>query len=150
MWNEHSNITAKLNVLREPKDDSLGVPADPVHNSALRENRRRPDAALPLTAQAGLGLTASQKWHSSKPDESELNRANKDSYIHYEPSLGTMEDCDSEEIQNQRGEVSASMTDAVKDHSVEVRHKVENAILLDDADLVGRITTVCDNYHKGL
>ena len=42
------------------------------------------------------------------------------------------------------------MTDAVKDHSVEVRHKVENAILLDDADLVERITTVCDNYHKGL
>ena len=30
MWNEPSNITARLNVLKEPKDDSLGVPADPV------------------------------------------------------------------------------------------------------------------------
>ena len=148
MWKEPSNITAKLNVLREPKDDSLGVPADPVHNSALRENRRRPDAALPLTAQAGLGLTASQKWHSSKPDESELNRAHKDAYIHYEPSSGTMEDWNDDEIQYQRGEVSASMTDAVKDHSVEVRPEMEGATIVGDADLVGRLKTVCNKYSN--
>ena len=75
----HTYITAKLNILREPKNESLGVPADPVHNSVPRENRGRPDAALPPMAQAiSIGLTAKQKWHSTKPDESELNRAQTD------------------------------------------------------------------------
>ena len=72
---------AKLNVLREPKNGPSGVPADPVHNSVVRENRTRPDAALPFR-----GLTASPKWHHPKLDDPELNRAHKDMYIHYEPA----------------------------------------------------------------
>ena len=72
---------AKLNVLREPKNGPSGVPADPVHNSVVRENRTRPDAALSFR-----GLTASPKWHHPKLDDPELNRAHKDQYIHYEAS----------------------------------------------------------------
>jgi hypothetical protein len=64
---------AKLNVLREPKNGTSGVPADPVHNSVVRENRTRPDAALPMR-----GLTASPKWYSPKLDGPELNRAHRD------------------------------------------------------------------------
>ena len=43
---------AKLNALKEPKDELSGVPMDPVHNSVVRENHTRPDAALPPMAQA--------------------------------------------------------------------------------------------------
>jgi hypothetical protein len=64
---------AKLNVLREPKNGTSGVPADTVHNSVVRENRTRPDAVLPMR-----GFTASPKWYSPKLDEPELNRAHKD------------------------------------------------------------------------
>jgi hypothetical protein len=59
-----------------------------------------------------------------------------------------MEDWNDDEIQYQRGEVSASMTDAVKDHSVEVRHEVEGATIVGDADLVGRLNTVCNKYSN--
>jgi len=139
---------AKLNVLREPKNGTSGVPADPVHNSVVRENRTRPDAALPMR-----GLTASPKWYSPKLDGPELNRAHKDQYIHYEASAIGMEEADSEEPRYRGSEHSPpspseslhnrdDVRNGEKDSSAELDSE-GSPTLVGDPDLIEGAKSLC-------
>jgi hypothetical protein len=73
--------TAKLSIQREPKNGISGVPVDQDGKTS----------SLPGDDSYVNGFNRNQKWHSTKPDRPELNRAHKDAYIHYEASAEGMD-----------------------------------------------------------
>ena len=69
--------TAKLSILREPKNGILGVPAD---------QDGKTSSLLGGVCSVSNGFNRNPKWHCTKLDIPELNRARKDAYVHYEAS----------------------------------------------------------------
>ena len=77
--------TAELHTMREPKNDTLGVPADQLYNSSAV-------GSVPvLGAPDTKGFVAKQRWHQTKLDGSELNRAHMSEMIHYEATAEGLE-----------------------------------------------------------
>jgi hypothetical protein len=77
--NTHTRVpTARLHTIREPKNDTSGVPADQLYNSSAVGSV--PVLGIPDTK----GFVAKQRWHQTKLDGSELNRAHMSDLIHYE------------------------------------------------------------------
>ena len=77
--------TAELHTMREPKNDTLGMPADQLYNSSAVGSV--PVLGIPDTK----GFVASQRWHQTKLDGSELNRAHVSDMIHYEATAEGLE-----------------------------------------------------------
>ena len=77
--------TARLLTMGEPKNDSLGMPADQLHNSSAVGSV--PVSGIPDTR----GFVARPKWHQTKLDGSELNRAHMSELIHYEATAEGLE-----------------------------------------------------------
>ena len=69
--------TAELNVRREPKNGVSGVPAD---------QNGKTSSLLGDECSVSKEFNRKPRWHYTKPDTPELNRADKDAYIHYEAS----------------------------------------------------------------
>jgi len=87
--------TAQLNTLREPKKGTSGVPADQLYNSSAV-------GSVPVPVAAGtMGFVAQQRWHQTKPEGLELNRAHMSQYIHHEATAEGMEVDGREEPQYQ-------------------------------------------------
>ena len=72
---------AELTIQREPKNGISGVPAD-------RDGKTSSLLGGDCNADR---FNCNQKWHCTKPDRPELNRAHKDAYIHYEASAEGMD-----------------------------------------------------------
>ena len=69
----------------EPKNDTSGVPADQLYNSSAV-------GSVPvLGAPNTKGFVAKQRWHQTKLDGSELNRAHMSELIHYEATAEGLE-----------------------------------------------------------
>jgi hypothetical protein len=77
--------TARLHTMREPKNGTLGVPADQLHNSSAVGSV--PVSGIPDTK----GFVAGTRWHQTKLDGSELNRAHVSELIHYEATAEGLE-----------------------------------------------------------
>ena len=77
--------TARLFTMGEPKNDSLGMPADQLHNSSAVGSV--PVSGIPDTK----GFVAGTRWHQTKLDGSELNRAHMSELIHYEATAEGLE-----------------------------------------------------------
>jgi hypothetical protein len=77
--------TAELHTMREPKNDTSGVPADQLYNSSAVGSV--PVLGIPDTK----GFVAKQRWHQTKLDGSELNRAHMSELIHYEATAEGLE-----------------------------------------------------------
>ena len=71
--------------MREPKNDTSGVPADQLYNSSAVGSV--PVLGIPDTK----GFVAKQRWHQTKLDGSELNRAHMSELIHYEATAEGLE-----------------------------------------------------------
>jgi len=77
--------TAELHTMGEPKNEPLGVPADQLYNSSAVGSV--PVLGIPDTK----GFVAKQRWHQTKLDGSELNRAHVSEMIHYEATAEGLE-----------------------------------------------------------
>jgi hypothetical protein len=77
--------TAELSTMREPKNDTLRVPADQLYNSSAVGSV--PVSGIPDTK----GFVAGTRWHQTKLDGSELNRAHMRELIQYEATAEGLE-----------------------------------------------------------
>ena len=77
--------TAELHTMREPKNDTSGVPAEQLYNSL----------AVGSVSVSGIpdtkSFVANTRWHQLKLDGSELNRARMCDLFHYEATAEGLE-----------------------------------------------------------
>ena len=71
--------------MREPKNNTLGMPADQLYNSSSVGSV--PVLGIPDTK----GFVPSTRWHQTKLDGSELNRAHVSDIIYYEATAEGLE-----------------------------------------------------------
>ena len=100
-----------------------------------------------------MGFVTHSKRHQTKPTLSELNRAHKDEYIHYEAIAEGMELFEATEPQYQGVKSGPKTSHTLNNHNQLPTGEKDTAerefpTIVGDADLRERATALCNKYPR--